>query len=119
MTYQTRVIKKYPNRRLYDTTESRYISFKDICRLAAEDIPFAVVESATGHDVTRAVLLQIIADLEVGERPFLSTAMLTSIVRAHGQPGAYDPRPALEEAIGNRALSRDSSFRAIGRTRTE
>jgi polyhydroxyalkanoate synthesis repressor PhaR len=119
MSYQARVIKKYPNRRLYDTAESRYISFKDICRLAANDIPFTVVESATGNDVTRAVLLQIIADLEVGERPFLSTAMLTSIVRAHGQPGAYDPRPALEEAVGSRALGRDSAYRGIGRPRTE
>jgi polyhydroxyalkanoate synthesis repressor PhaR len=119
MSYQARVIKKYPNRRLYDTAESRYISFKDICRLAADDIPFSVVESATGHDVTRAVLLQIIADLEVGERPFLSTAMLTSIVRAHGQPGGYDPRPALEEAISGRALSRESAYRGLGRSRTE
>jgi len=108
MTHQSRVIKKYPNRRLYDTAESRYISFKDLCRLAAEDVPFAVIESATGHDVTRPVLLQIIADLETGERAFLSTAMLTSIVRAHGKPGSYDPRPALEEAIGSRAIRRDS-----------
>lgn len=111
MTYQARVIKKYPNRRLYDTAESRYISFKDICRLAGEETPFSVVESATGQDVTRAVLLQIIADLEVGERAFLSTAMLTSIVRAHGQPGSYDPRPALEEAISRRAFGRDTSYR--------
>ena len=43
MTYQARVIKKYPNRRLYDTAESRYISFKDICRLAGEETPFSVV----------------------------------------------------------------------------
>jgi polyhydroxyalkanoate synthesis repressor PhaR len=111
MTYQARVIKKYPNRRLYDTAESRYISFKDICRLAADDTPFSVVESATGQDVTRAVLLQIIAELEVGERAFLSTAMLTSIVRAHGQPGSYDPRPAVEEALGRNAFGRDSSYR--------
>ena len=119
MSYQARVIKKYPNRRLYDTAESRYISLKDICKLAADNLPFTVVESATGHDVTRAVLLQIIADLEVGERPFLSTAMLTSIVRAHGQPGTYDPRPALEEAMSNRALNRDSSYGGLGRSRTE
>jgi polyhydroxyalkanoate synthesis repressor PhaR len=119
MIYQARVIKKYPNRRLYDTAESRYISFKDICRLAADDVPFNVVESATGRDVTRAVLLQIIADLEVGERPFLSTAMLTSIVRAHGRPGSYDPRPALEEALSSRPLGRDSPYRGLGRSRTE
>jgi hypothetical protein len=56
------------------------------------------------------VLLQIIADLEAGERPFLSTAMLTSIVRAHGQPGPYDPRPALEEAIGRGDFSRGRSY---------
>jgi polyhydroxyalkanoate synthesis repressor PhaR len=111
LSRQSRVIKKYPNRRLYDTSESRYIAFKDICRLAATDIPFTVVESATGRDVTRAVLLQIIADLEVGDRALLSTAMLTGLVRAHGQPDSYDPRPALEEAFGSSDFSRDSSYR--------
>ena len=86
---QSRIIKKYPNRRLYDTAESRYIAFKDVCKLAAEDTPFTVIESASGDDVTRQVLLQMIADLETRGPGLLSTATLMRIVRAHG---AQEPR---------------------------
>lgn len=87
---QSRIIKKYPNRRLYDTTESRYIAFKDVCKLAAENTPFTVIESATGHDVTRQVLLQMIADLETRGPALLSTATLMRIVRAHGAQEPHD-----------------------------
>jgi polyhydroxyalkanoate synthesis repressor PhaR len=84
---QARIIKKYPNRRLYDTAESRYIAFKDVCRLAADNTPFTVIESTTGNDVTRQVLLQMIADLETRGPGFLSTATLIRIVKAHGNGG--------------------------------
>ena len=76
---ESRIIKKYPNRRLYDTTESRYIAFKDINRLAVQNTPFTVIESTTGRDVTRQVLLQLIADLETRGPSVLSTATLMRI----------------------------------------
>jgi polyhydroxyalkanoate synthesis repressor PhaR len=87
---ESRIIKKYPNRRLYDTTESRYIAFKDISRLAVQNTPFMVIESTSGHDVTRQVLLQLIADLETRGPSVLSTATLMRIVRAHGSEQPHD-----------------------------
>lgn len=87
---ESRIIKKYPNRRLYDTTESRYIAFKDISRLAVQNTPFTVIESTSGHDVTRQVLLQLIADLETRGPSVLSTATLMRIVRAHGSEQPHD-----------------------------
>jgi polyhydroxyalkanoate synthesis repressor PhaR len=96
-----RIIKKYPNRRLYDTAESRYIAFKDVCRLAAENTPFTVIESTSGHDVTRQVLLQMIADLETRGPALLSTATLMRIVKAHGNGGqeAHDVSALLTAAL--------------------
>jgi polyhydroxyalkanoate synthesis repressor PhaR len=96
---KARIIKKYPNRRLYDTTESRYIAFKDICKLAAEEMPFTVVESASGKDVTRPVLLQLIAELEARDNAFLSTPMLLRIVRAHNGHDSYDLTRSLVELL--------------------
>jgi polyhydroxyalkanoate synthesis repressor PhaR len=87
---ETRIIKKYPNRRLYDTTESRYIAFKDVCRLAGQNTPFTVIESTSGRDVTRQVLLQLIADLESRGPSVLTTATLIRIVRAHSSEPPHE-----------------------------
>jgi polyhydroxyalkanoate synthesis repressor PhaR len=104
---ESRIIKKYPNRRLYDTTESRYIAFKDVCRLAVQNIPFTVIESTSGHDVTRQVLLQLIADLESRGPAVLSTSTLMRIVRAHGAESPHDVSAhllsTLPESVGERS----------------
>ena len=60
MDKENLVIKKYPNRRLYDTTESKYVTLNDLKELVVEEISFTVVDKKTGDDITRNVLLQII-----------------------------------------------------------
>ena len=61
---ESRVIKKYPNRRLYDTVESRYITLADIRRLVMDKVDFLVVDKKSQEDITRSILLQVIAEQE-------------------------------------------------------
>lgn len=79
-----RILKKYPNRRLYDTLTSSYITLSDVKRmvLAAED--FEVRDAKTGEDLTRSILLQIILDEESGGVPMFSTPMLAQMIRFYG-----------------------------------
>ena len=79
-----RVIKKYPNRRLYDTKKSKYIKMKDvlsIIRDEGEDLQVVDVES--GEDVTRTVLIQIILEQENGDSPIFTNKMLTQFIRVY------------------------------------
>ena len=90
---EPRVIKKYPNRRLYDTTESRYITLADIRRLVAEQVAFNVIDKKSQQDITRSILLQVIAELEQrGESP-LTRDFLSQVIRdaAVAQPRPADP----------------------------
>jgi polyhydroxyalkanoate synthesis repressor PhaR len=91
---ETRVIKKYPNRRLYDTVESRYITLADIRRLVVEKVDFLVVDKKTQEDITRTILLQVIAEQEHRTDPLLSREFLSQVIRSYGGPtqpviGAY------------------------------
>ena len=79
-----RIIKKYPNRRLYDTTESRYIALDDIRRLVVEGVDFQVVDAKKGEDITRSILLQIIVEQEEQGQPILSADLLRKIIRFYG-----------------------------------
>ena len=81
---ETRIIKKYPNRRLYDTEISSYITLEDIRQLIIEGESFTVREAKTGKDITRSVLLQIIAEHEDIGQPILSAQLLTEIIRFYG-----------------------------------
>ncbi len=78
---KTRIIKKYPNRRLYDTETSKYITLGDIRQLVIDDVDFFVKDVKTGDDLTRNILLQIIAEQEYSNDPFFSTAALSQIIR--------------------------------------
>ena len=80
---QERIIKKYANRRLYDTTESRYIALDDIRQLVMEGAHFRVVD-ASGDDITRSILLQIIVEQEEKGQPMLSTRLLEQIILYYG-----------------------------------
>jgi polyhydroxyalkanoate synthesis repressor PhaR len=82
---EPRKIKKYPNRRLYDTVESRYITLADIRRLVIERIDFVVIDKKTQEDITRSILLQVIAEQEHGE-PLMSRDFLSQVIRSYG-PG--------------------------------
>lgn len=81
---EPRVIKKYPNRRLYDTELSRYITLEDVRRLVRDGIPFVVRDAQTDEDLTRSILLQIIAEQEAGKDPILTTPILTQLIRFYG-----------------------------------
>ena len=81
---QERLIKKYANRRLYDATQSRHITLDDIRTLIVRGEKIKVVEDKTGHDITRHILLQVIAEQEQFGRPILSTPVLEAIIRFYG-----------------------------------
>lgn len=79
-----RVIKKYANRRLYDAAESRHVTLEDLRKLIVQGEKIKVVDDKTGEDLTRSILLQIIADQEQFGQPILSTPTLESIIRFYG-----------------------------------
>jgi polyhydroxyalkanoate synthesis repressor PhaR len=81
---KTRVIKKYANRRLYDTEESRYVALEDIRQLVMDGRPFRVVDTQGGTDITRGILLQIIAEQEEKGQPILSRRLLEQLIRYYG-----------------------------------
>jgi polyhydroxyalkanoate synthesis repressor PhaR len=81
---ELRTIKKYPNRRLYDTVESRYITLSDIRRLVIERVDFVVIDKKSQEDITRSILLQVIAEQEHGGEPLMSRDFLSQIIRSYG-----------------------------------
>jgi polyhydroxyalkanoate synthesis repressor PhaR len=79
-----RVIKKYPNRRLYDTDTSSYITLAEIKALVMKAVPFVVRDAKSGDDLTRSILLQIILEEETAGVPLFSESMLANIIRFYG-----------------------------------
>ncbi|RZU99059.1 polyhydroxyalkanoate synthesis repressor PhaR [Spiribacter vilamensis] len=79
-----RLIKKYPNRRLYDTAISSYVTLEDVKALVLDGVDFEVTDAKTGTDLTRTILLQIISDQEEGGEPIFSSDLLAQIIRAYG-----------------------------------
>jgi polyhydroxyalkanoate synthesis repressor PhaR len=79
-----RVIKKYPNRRLYDTNTSTYITLTEVRQLVMANDPFMVQDAKTGEDLTRSILLQIILEEEAGGSPMFTSAVLANIIRFYG-----------------------------------
>ena len=84
MTTPVRTIKKYPNRRLYDTANSGYITLADVKQMVLDNIDFQVIDAKSGDDLTRPILLQIILDEESGGLPMFSSEMLTQMIRFYG-----------------------------------
>jgi polyhydroxyalkanoate synthesis repressor PhaR len=79
-----RTIKKYPNRRLYDTQSSTYVTLAEIKKLVMAASPLVVVDAKTGEDLTRSILLQIILEEESAGVPMFSEAVLSNIIRFYG-----------------------------------
>lgn len=79
-----RLIKKYPNRRLYDTQTSSYITLTDVKQLVLDGDDFMVVDAKTNDDLTRSILLQIILEEEANGMPMFSSAVLSQIIRYYG-----------------------------------
>jgi len=98
---EERVIRKYANRRLYDAAESRHVTLEDIRRMIGAGERVKVVEYKTGEDVTRSILLQIIASQEQFGTPVLSTQLLEAIVRFYGNPVQEMLTRYLEQSIGS------------------
>lgn len=79
-----RIIKKYPNRRLYDTAISSYITLEDVKRLVLDRVEFQVVDARSQEDLTRTILLQIITEQEEQGTPILTTELLEQLIRFYG-----------------------------------
>lgn len=94
-----RVIKKYPNRRLYDTETSTYITLTDIKQLVMQSALFVVRDAKSGDDLTRSILLQVILEEEAGGAPMFTEQVLCSIIRFYGQTMQSYMGPYLEKNI--------------------
>lgn len=84
MSEALRIIKKYPNRRLYDTAISSYITLADVKNLVLECVPLKVIDAKTEEDLTNTTLLQIISDQEGSNSPIFTTNVLENLIRFYG-----------------------------------
>ena len=94
-----RVIKKYPNRRLYDTFESRYITLADIRKLVIDTVDFRIVDKKTGADITRLILLQVICEQEQHDDAIMSSEFLGEVIRAYDTVVPSLMRHYLEQSV--------------------
>jgi polyhydroxyalkanoate synthesis repressor PhaR len=98
---EERVIRKYANRRLYDTTASRHVTLDDIRKMVGSGERVKVIDDKSGADVTRSMLLQIISAQEQFGTPVLSTELLEAIIRFYGNPVQEMLTTYLEQSIGS------------------
>jgi len=115
-----RIIKKYPNRRLYDTEISSYITIEDVRQLIVDGEEFEVRDAKTGDDLTRSVLLQIISEHEQDGEPVLSTQLLSQIIRFYGDSlqgfmGSYLER-SMQLFLEQQAQFRSQMGNLLGQT---
>jgi polyhydroxyalkanoate synthesis repressor PhaR len=82
--FEERIIKKYPNRRLYDTVDSKYITFTDVREMVISGAKIKVIDSVSEEDLTRQILMQIIMEEELGGRPLFTAEMLAQLIRFYG-----------------------------------
>src|SRR5476649_1517503 len=102
-----RLIKKYPNRRLYDTQTSSYITLTDVKQLVLDNEEFVVLDAKTDDDLTRSILLQIILEEESNGTPMFSSAALSQIIRYYGH--------AMQGMMGNYLEKNVQAFTDIQR----
>jgi polyhydroxyalkanoate synthesis repressor PhaR len=103
-----RVIKKYANRRLYDSTESRHVTLDDIRKMIVSGAKVKVVDDKSGEDLTRAVLLQVIAEQDQFGTPVLSTELLEAIIRFYGNPVQEMLTRYMEQSVTALARQQDA-----------
>lgn len=99
MAQTIRTIKKYPNRRLYDTEISSYITLEEVRQLVLDSETFEVRDAKSGEDLTRSVLLQIISEHEEKGQPMLSPQLLSQIIRFYGDSLQGFMGPYLERSL--------------------
>jgi polyhydroxyalkanoate synthesis repressor PhaR len=95
-----RIIKKYPNRRLYDTTVSSYITLEDVRKLVLDTENFRVVDARSKEDITRSILLQIILEQEEDGDPIFSEQVLSQVIRFYGDALQGTLTSYLERSFG-------------------
>ena len=95
-----RVIKKYANRRLYDAAASRHVTLDDLRKLIVGGEKIKVIDDKSGEDLTRATLLQIIAEQEQFATPILSTELMETVIRFYGNPVQEMLTRYLEQSVG-------------------
>ncbi|HIG79701.1 MAG TPA: polyhydroxyalkanoate synthesis repressor PhaR [Cycloclasticus sp.] len=95
----SRIIKKYPNRRLYDTEISKYVTLNDVRQLIIEREPVKVIDAKSKDDLTRSVLLQIILEQEEDGEPIMSAEMLEQLIRFYGDPFQHNFAHYLENSV--------------------
>lgn len=100
MSTNQRIFKKHANRRLYDTKQKRYVSLRNIRDVIVSGVDIQVEDATSGEDITRPVLLQIMAECEQGRRPMLSATMLMSLIRQYDNPMQEYIGPFLEKSLG-------------------
>ncbi|ARB92358.1 polyhydroxyalkanoate synthesis regulator DNA-binding domain-containing protein [Legionella longbeachae] len=93
----TRLIKKYKNRRLYDTETSQYITLEELQRYVIDNVSFKVEDSLTGKDLTNSILLQIIVEMEAGPTQFLSPEILRQIISLANHPMQASLKQMMEQ----------------------
>ena len=98
---EERLIRKYANRRLYDAHDSRHVTLDDLRKLIAGGLRIRVIDDRSGEDLTRSILLQIIASQEQFGTPVLSTQLLEAIIRFYGNPIQQVLTAYLEQSIGS------------------
>ncbi len=98
---QTRVIKKYANRRLYDTVASKHVTLSDIRKMIVEGFDIQILEDTSGDDITRPLLLQIIAEQEQSAgQPILTEVLLAQLIRFYGNPMQGMMAQYLQKSVG-------------------
>jgi polyhydroxyalkanoate synthesis repressor PhaR len=113
---EERVIKKYANRRLYDAAQSRHITVDDIRNMIVAGTRVKVVEDKTNEDITRLILLQVIADQEQFGQPILSTPLLESLIRFYGNSLQGFLSAYLEKSVETFMRQQDSTLKKMGGT---
>ncbi|MCC5793339.1 MAG: hypothetical protein JJT85_01225 [Chromatiales bacterium] len=98
-TNETRLIRKYVNRRLYDTRQSRYVNLEDLRELVVQGIEIKVVEQATGTDITTPVMLQIIGEGAKGGAHLLKADFLSGLIRLAGRDDAHELKERLNQQL--------------------
>ena len=96
---QPRVIKKYANRRLYDTVDSKHVTLSDIKELIVLGNDVQIVDDTDGTDITRSLLLQIITDQEQMGQPLLNQALLAQLIRFYGNPMQHVMGDYLQKSV--------------------
>lgn len=115
-----RLIKKYPNRRLYDTAISSYITLEDVRQLVMERVSFRVIDARSGDEITRGILLQIISEQEEQGTPIFTTEVLAHIIRFYGDTlqsmiGSYLEK-SMQAFVDQQHLFREQMRDFIGKT---